>query len=265
MEHICTLSKMRVSAGSPIQYYLDSEQGEIHLNSLLGNKLGIEFMQEIHCLNCGKKTRKSFGQGYCYPCFISIPETSDCVLRPELCQAHLGVSRDMNWSQEHCLQEHIVYLALTSAVKVGVTRISQVPTRWIDQGAWKATPLARTPNRYLAGMLEVELKQHLTDKTNWRHMLTNQMAFEQDLLAEKHRIKSLLSPNWKESVTTDNELVQFNYPVLEYPKKINSFTLDKQPVIEAMLTGIRGQYLIFETGFVINIRSHGGYRVIVSF
>jgi hypothetical protein len=261
MEHICTLRKMRVSPENPVRYFLSSEKEEIQLNPLLGSKLTVEFLNEIHCLNCGKKTKKSFGQGYCYPCFMSIPETSDCVLKPELCQAHLGISRDMTWSQDHCLQEHIVYLALTSDIKVGVTRISQVPTRWIDQGAWKAIRFAKTANRFLAGVMEVEMKKHLTDKTNWRHMLTNQMAYEKDLLTQKMQLKTRIPENMQGSVSPDDEIIELNYPVLEYPKKVNSVSLDKQPLVEGTLAGIRGQYLIFEGGLVFNVRSHGGYRV----
>jgi hypothetical protein len=170
----------------------------------------------------------------------------------------------MTWSEGHCLQEHIVYLALTSDIKVGVTRLSQVPTRWIDQGAWKVIRLAKTSNRYLAGMLEVEMKKHLTDNTNWRHMLTNQMAYGKDLLTEKIHLKDRISDSLKGSVSPDDEIVELNYPVLEYPAKVNSLSLDKHPLIGGILKGIRGQYLIFEGGLVFNIRSHGGYRVKIS-
>ena len=261
MERIGNLTKMRTVQDEPVQYFLKLDENEIYLNELLGRKISIGFLHEINCINCGRKTSRSFGQGYCYPCFISVPETSECVLRPELCQAHLGLSRDMTWSEEHCLQDHFVYLALTGDVKVGVTRQSQVPTRWIDQGAWKAITIAKTPNRFLAGSIEVELKKHFTDKTNWRHMLTNNMDWKRDLPEEKHRILPLLPPELSGFGYPNDEVTILSYPVIEYPSKVNSISLDKKDKIEATLTGIRGQYLLFDGNAVINIRNHSGYKV----
>ena len=262
MEAVGNLSKMKVIQAEPVQYSLELSGQKILMNQLLGRQLHIAFQHEINCIHCGRKTSKSFGQGFCYPCFTSAPEASECVLRPELCQAQLGISRDMSWSQEHCLQDHFVYLALTSAIKVGVTRHSQVPTRWIDQGAWKALKIAKTPNRYIAGLIEVELKKHLPDKTNWRHMLTNQMDLKRNLIEEKQRVLSLLPESlsiYKLDENTETELV---YPVLEYPSKVNSLSLDKNPVIEGTLTGIRGQYLYLGSDRVVNIRNHSGYKVL---
>jgi len=167
----------------------------------------------------------------------------------------------MKWSEGHCLQDHIVYLALTSGIKVGVTRMSQVPTRWIDQGAWKAIRLARTPNRYLAGLLEVGLKSHMNDKTNWRKMLTNQMDTETDLMLAKTKAAELLSGDLRQYIIPEDEITEINYPVQEYPVKVNSISFDKEPVIEGTLEGIRGQYFILDGGRVLNIRKHNGYLV----
>jgi hypothetical protein len=252
---------MRVRNGTQIQYYLLDGADEINMNEMLGKSVHIRYTGEIHCIHCGKKTKKSFGQGYCFNCFSTVPETSDCVLRPELCKAHEGISRDMNWSESHCLQDHYVYLALTSAIKVGVTRSSQIPTRWIDQGAWQAIRIAKTPNRYLAGCIEVELKKHVTDKTNWRHMLTNLKADQVDLPATARELQSGLPTELQSYLFTDTGITELNYPVLEYPGKVNSVTLEKQTLIEGTLSGIRGQYLMFEKGLVMNIRNHQGYRV----
>ena len=158
MKYSATLAKMSVEYSDPVNYSLMTDQGLLSVNNLLGKRIEIEFTGEIRCIRCNRKTNKSFGQGYCYPCFISAPETEDCVLRPELCKAHLGIARDMDYARVHCLSDHFVYLAATPELKVGVTRSSQVPVRWIDQGADSAMKIALTSNRYLAGLIEVELK-----------------------------------------------------------------------------------------------------------
>jgi hypothetical protein len=256
-----SLMKMNTELQDEVHYYLLQDSERIHLNECLGKPISIEFLGEIHCIRCGKRTNKSFAQGYCYPCMVNAPETSECVLRPELCQAHEGISRDMKWSEDHCLQDHIVYLALTSGLKVGVTRSSQVPTRWIDQGAWRTIRFARTHNRCTAGLIEVSLKKHMNDKTNWRKMLTNQMNTEIDLLHEKSEAADLLSPELRNFVINEDEIIELNYPVLLYPEKVSSLSLDKEPGIEGILSGIRGQYLIFNDGRVLNIRKHNGYLV----
>jgi hypothetical protein len=264
MEYSFNLLKMRAEHTETVRYFLATTNEEIIVNELIGKNISLIFSGEINCINCGKKTKKSFGQGYCYTCFTSVPETSDCVLRPELCQAHLGISRDISWSEGHCLQDHFVYLALTSDLKVGVTRSSQIPVRWIDQGAWKAIRFARTPNRYLAGLIEVELKKHLTDKTNWRHMLTDRRAEGISLRDEADRMNSLLPADLQQYSYRDSGEWEFSYPVIQYPEKVNSLSLDKNPEIRGKLNGIRGQYLLFEGGTVINLRSHQGYRLTLS-
>ena len=231
------------------------------MNTLLGRFITFEFLDTIHCIRCGKVTKKSFAQGYCYPCFNTAPETSECVLRPELCKAHEGISRDMRWSRQHCLQDHFVYLALSSHLKVGVTRSSQIPTRWIDQGAWKAIRLARTPNRFLAGRIEVALKAHMSDKTNWRNMLCNKVAEDVNLEEEKEKAIGLLDSELSAYVVTDNRITEIRYPVMQYPDKVQSLGFDKTKNIQGVLSGIKGQYLIFEDGKVLNIRKHNGYLV----
>ena len=244
-------------------YKLPVGESLIEMNSLTRKIIRLRYEGEIHCLNCGQLTKKSFAQGYCYPCFIKIPETDVCVLRPELCEAHIGVSRDIKWSEAHCLQDHFVYLAVSSGLKVGVTRSSQIPTRWIDQGAWKAIKLAKTPNRHLAGIIEVELKKHMNDKTNWRHMLTGQIDRSVDLLHAKYEAASHLPGEMQDYVTVDDEQTEIDYPVISYPEKVKSINLDKDHEFEGVLAGIKGQYLMFEGGFVINIRKYGGYLLSV--
>jgi hypothetical protein len=258
------IAKMLTKHTNPIQYKLPIGENLVDMNDLLGGKISLTWLNEIRCLNCGQATKKSFAQGYCYPCYMSIPETEECVLRPEMCRAHEGIARDMEWAKVHCLQNHIVYLALSSEVKVGVTRQSQVPTRWIDQGANKAIKLAETPNRYLAGLIEVELKNHLTDKTNWKNMLMDRVADNISLSEEKKIIASLLPDGFGNYLSVDDTIFELLYPSISTPQKISSISIEKQPVT-GILTGIKGQYLIFDEGKVINIRKYGGYVIELSF
>lgn len=259
------LLKMQTDLRDEVEYMLTLGTEDIEINKLIGRMISFTYLDTIHCIRCGRKTSKSFAQGYCYPCFTTAPETSECVLRPELCRAHEGISRDMQWSEQHCLQDHIVYLALSSGIKVGVTRASQVPTRWIDQGAWKTIRLARTPNRYLAGRIEVALKAHMSDKTNWRHMLTNKLAENIDLVKEKEKAAGYLDQEFTRYVIPDDQITEINYPVTEYPDKVKGLGFDKTKFIKSVLMGIKGQYLIFEEGAVLNVRKHSGYLVAMDF
>jgi hypothetical protein len=60
----------------------------------------------------------------------------------------------------------------------------------------------------------------------------------------------------------DGTQENFNFPVQEYPTKVVSFNLDKNPVAQGTLMGIKGQYLILDSG-VINLRKYGSYLVSV--
>ncbi len=254
------LTKMQTEFGNPIQYYLVFENRFLNVNQLLNKEITVNF-EGYQCLNCGK-SKKIFRQGFCYDCFYSSPAVGDWIMKPELSTAHLGIEdRDLVYEQKVQLQPHIVYLALSSEVKVGVTRKTQVPTRWIDQGAEQALAIVEVPNRYLAGITEVALKSHFTDKTNWRKMLTNDIVAA-DLIQEKLKLLDLLPNEIQEFFYSEkNDVYQLHYPVLEYPKKINSLNLEKTPNYKGVLIGIKGQYLIFEDGTVFNIRSSEGYVV----
>ena len=173
---IGNIRKMQSEATNPISYKIPIGDKFLPISDYLGSKINIEYLSEINCIGCNRSINKSFAQGHCYPCFINSPETSECVLRPELCQAHKGESRDMEWSKIHCLREHFVYIALTAGAKVGVTRSTQIPTRWIDQGAVQAIKLAKTSNRHEAGLIEIELKQHISDRTAWQKMLKHDIC-----------------------------------------------------------------------------------------
>ncbi len=256
-----TILKMESKLASTIQYSLPIGDDKLPMNDLIGHYILLKYLGNIYCIACGRKTNKSFAQGFCYPCFLNAPETSECILRPELCEAHEGIARDMTWAEKHCLQEQYVYLAISSGDKVGVTRSSQIPTRWIDQGAWKAIKLAKTPNRYTAGIIEVALKEFISDKTHWQRMLKNQLAEHVDLQARKQEMIGNLAPELQVYEDDDNEIVQLHYPVNDYPTKVKSVGFDKYPTIEGRLWGIKGQYLIFDDGRVTNIRKHNGYEI----
>jgi hypothetical protein len=254
---------MQTELGNPIQYYLVFENSFLNVNQLLGKEIEVIFVG-FQCLNCGKE-KKIFRQGFCYDCFYSSPAVGDWIMKPELSTAHLGIAdRDLDYETRVQLRPHIVYFASSSEIKVGVTRDSQIPTRWIDQGAEQALAIVEVPNRYLAGITEVALKSHFADKTNWRKMLTNDIITF-DLLTEKKKVIEMLPSEVHEYFDINTfEVTSLIYPVLQYPKKIASLSLDKTPSFQGKLTGIKGQYLIFENGTVFNVRSNEGYKVRIS-
>ena len=261
MEKTVKLLKMRTELKDSVNYFLFESNEEIFMNDLINKEIEIEWQKKIECVSCGNSTNKSFAQGYCYPCFVSVPETAPCILRPELCEAQNGIARDIVWSQKNCLTDHYVYLALTSGLKVGVTRASQIPTRWMDQGAVKAVKLAKTPNRYKAGMIETQLKKYISDRTSWQKMLKNDIDMDIDLSEKKKEIEKLITGKYQQFTEADNTVVEINYPVINFPQKVKSINLEKSISFKGILTGIKGQYLIFEDGSVINIRKYGGYIV----
>ncbi len=256
------LTKMQTENGTPIQYYLVFESAFLNVNQLLNKEIQIDFLG-YQCLNCGKK-KKIFRQGNCYDCFYSNAAVGDWIMKPELSTAHLDIAdRDLVYEKKVQLQPHIVYLALSSEVKVGVTRDTQVPTRWIDQGAEQALTIVEVPNRYLAGITEVALKNHFADKTNWRKMLTNDISTI-DLQAEKLNLRQWLPDEVQIYYSNDAEITSLAYPVLNYPTKVTSLSLEKQPSFTGKLVGIKGQYFIFEDGTVFNVRSSEGFIARIS-
>jgi hypothetical protein len=254
------LHKMYTSLGDIIEYRLKLSD-ELLMNDFVGKTVQLEWNGIINCQKCKKVTKKSFGQGFCYPCFANAAEAAECILRPELCRAHLGEGRDPEWEEKFHNQPQIVYLAASSAVKVGVTRGQQVPTRWIDQGATAAIILAEVPNRFEAGRIEVALKEFFTDKTSWQKMLKNEIDESIDLEDEKWALEEHLPSDIMSYFSENDEITELNYPVLEYPEKVKSLSFEKTPTISGKLLGIKGQYLIFEGGFVLNIRKHTGFYV----
>jgi hypothetical protein len=253
------LTKMHTKLDETVIYHLVDGDTRILMNGLIGKVVSLNFTGKTQCLAC-LKMKKLFSQGFCYDCFMNSPESSPCIINPELCEGHLGKGRDVEWEKSHHVQPHFVYLAVASGLKVGVTRETQVPTRWIDQGASFAIKVAETPYRQLAGAIEVALKSHFTDKTNWQRMLKNEIG-DYDLETEKWQIEELLPADLGQYMSEDDEIIEINYPVLHYPEKIKSMSFDKTPLIEGTLLGIKGQYLLFDDDRVINLRKYSGYHI----
>lgn len=265
------LEKMLSDATSPVHYRLRLGGQEIDMNARIGGPIRLEYLGDIRCVYCDRVTNKSFGQGYCYEHFTTLAQCDSCMMSPEKCHFDQGTCREPEWGEATCMQSHYVYLANASGIKVGITRGGQVPTRWVDQGATQAMIIARVSSRKLAGLLEVVFKQHVADKTNWRTMLKGTSAaldlpaLRDRLLAEcRPELDALIADHGLQAIQLIHhaEVRSLEYPVNQYPEKVSSLTLDKQPVVEGTLLGIKGQYLILDTG-VINIRRHTGYQVVL--
>ena len=253
------LTKMQTELGEPIQYYLILENDFLNMNQLLDKPITMTFVKH-QCLNCGLD-KPIYRQGFCRTCFFEIPQAADWIMRPELSKAHLGIEdRDLEYEKQVQLQPHVVYLANSSNVKVGVTRKSQVPTRWIDQGAHEAIEIVEVPNRYLAGVTEVALKEHVADKTNWRKMLKNDNE-DENLVEWRERLKDYIPEEAKDYYIASNTETNMVFPVHKYPEKPKSLNLEKEGVFTGKLVGVKGQYLIFEDETVFNIRSNEGLVV----
>jgi len=263
------LRKMKSRLEQPVSYKIPLGDNEVPLNPLIAKKIKLEYSGNIFCVNCGRKSNKSFNQGYCYPCFTSLAQCDICIVRPEQCHYDQGTCREPEWGLKHCMHDHIVYLANSSGVKVGITRRSQVPTRWIDQGAIQALAVFRVNTRLQAGLVEVIFKSQVSDRTSWQKMLKGNNP-EIDLLAVRDEIFEQCNDSIGEvkkrfgdesvEMLNDSESINIDYPVVEYPTKVKSFNFDKTANVSGKLMGIKGQYLIFDSG-VLNIRKFAGYDV----
>lgn len=265
------LTKMAVRLDAPVQYSLRLGDAEVAVNPLIGKTLRLEYLGAIHCTHCGRKTNKSFSQGYCYPCFKKLAQCDSCIVSPEKCHYEAGTCREPSWGEQFCMADHVVYLANSSGVKVGITRATQLPTRWLDQGASQALPILRVATRLQSGLVEDLLRSQVADRTNWRALLKGDAA-PVDLPAVREQLfdtcqaglEALQQRFGLQAIQplADAGVVEMRYPVAAYPAKITSFDLDKNPLVEGTLQGIKGQYLIFDTG-VINIRKYTAYQLAV--
>ena len=267
-EGVVLLKKLKSSLFEGKAYYhLDIGNDDyIVLNEMLGKKIEIKFNNEISCISCSRKIKKTFQQGYCYPCFVSLAECDSCMIKPEKCHYHDGTCRDSEWGERHCFQDHYIYIANTGSVKVGITRMTNVPNRWIDQGATQALPILGVKERLHSGLIEVIIKKHMSDKTNWRKMLKG-VPEKVDLNEIKDVVLTQVESDLQEFCKKygndsirylNKDILNIEYPVDCYLEKILSHNLDKTPMVSGTLLGIKGQYLIFDTG-VMNIRKFSGY------
>lgn len=268
------LTKMAIApgaAGQPARYALRAGEGRLGLNERLGRPLSLRWTGAIACTHCGRATRKSFAQGYCYPCFKKLAQCDTCIVKPETCHFFEGTCREPEWAERHCFQPHVVYLANSSGLKVGITRTTQMPTRWLDQGAVQALPILAVETRQQSGFVEMLFKEEVADRTNWRAMLKGEVE-PLDLVAERDRLLARLEGGLaalRERFGADairlldESPVAFDYPVLEHPSKVVSHNFDKRPEVDGTLLGLKGQYLILDSG-VINLRKFTGYEVVVN-
>ncbi|MFT4987160.1 MAG: hypothetical protein ACI8U0_002807, partial [Flavobacteriales bacterium] len=267
MEYTGNIRKMKSSLEDKVQYTLPlydvlNPGVEVDMNAFIGKEIQLRFHDQINCVVTGKKINKTYGDGMSYDAFMKSPMAVPSIIRPELSRIHEGIAlRDKEWEERNHLTPHVTYLSLTSEIKVGVTRQTQIPTRWIDQGAVQAIVLAETPYRQAAGLVEVALKEHVADKTNWRKMLTNTIEDNTPLEEKKYELIEMLPSDLQQWVSDDDEILEIEYPVLQYPEKVKSIKFDKAPLIEKKLLGIKGQYLLFEDDLVMNMRSQTGYKI----
>ncbi len=263
MQYQTVLKKMMTELNDVVHYYLDVENDVLNLNQLLDREIEISF-EGYQCLCCGQE-KKIFRQGFCYDCFYESAAVGDWIMKPELSTAHLNIEdRNLEYEKQVQIKPHVVYLALSSNVKVGVTRKTQVPTRWIDQGASKAIEIVEVPNRYLAGITEVALKDYVSDKTSWQKMLKNEVL-DADLIEEREKLKQYIPSEALDYFLPNNgKITEIKYPVLKYPSKIKTLNLEKEHVYSGKLVGVKGQYLLFEDNTVFNVRNSEGYKVIIT-
>jgi len=266
------LAKMLIEKTEPLSYHLNVGDEKIEMNAYIGKDIRIISNGEIRCVHCQRKTNKSFNQGYCFPCFKKLAQCDRCMMSPELCHFSQGTCREPEWAEQFCMQEHIVYLANSSGLKVGITRHTQVPTRWMDQGAIQALPIISVSTRQLSGLVEVIMKEWVADKTNWRKMLKHDVA-EIDLEQERDKLFELAKepltdlrsqyPDEQINQLESGEVWQFEYPSIQWPEKIKTFNLEKQSIVEGKLLAIKGQYLILDSG-CFNVRKHTSFDVSLS-
>jgi len=266
------VSKMQIALDAPAQYSFRLDDEHYAFNSLIGETVRLEFLGSINCTHCNRLTKKSFGQGYCWPCFAKLAQCDSCMMSPEKCHYDAGTCREPEWAQDFCMTDHFVYLANSTGVKVGITRATQLPTRWLDQGAIQAVPIFRVATRQQSGFVEDVLRSQVADRTNWRALLKGDVE-PIDLIAIREQLmdscaEPLMALQQRFGLQaiqaiTDVDVLDISYPVEGYPAKISSFNLDKNPVAEGTLIGIKGQYLLFDTG-VINIRKYTSYQLSVS-
>lgn len=256
------LRELRQKFTDPIQYDIVAGDSSQSLNELIGAELTIRFTGTKCCIACGRKVNKLFQNGYCFPCVRALAECDLCIVKPHECHFANGTCRDPSFGLHQCMIPHFVYIAWSSGYKVGLTRKGRQFKRWMDQGATEAMVIAEVPTRRTAGELEVEIAQFMNDKTDWRKMLRGDSRPERAIEDVFRDVVERINPTFSDYILSGpQEVKRFQYPRLKgLEVNLKSMNLDKQPIITDTLKGIKGQYLLFDTG-VLNVRKFSGYHV----
>jgi hypothetical protein len=248
--------------------------------------ISFHHLGNYQCTSCQKVVKKLYS-GFCYVCLMKKAAADMCVLNPYQCHFSQGTCREPQWGLQYCYQPHFVYLAFTDKYKVGITRKNQILTRWMDQGATMAAPLALVASRHQSGKIEKTLTEILSDKSHWQKMLKSgngrpdekefveKFSFVQDwlrnTLSQNPQLKPELPIELQNSMSqADQEgrifdapmMVNINYPVPDSIEKIKSVSLEKEKEVKGLITGIKGQYLFFGDR-VFNMRNHEGAIVLL--
>ncbi|MEE9254252.1 MAG: DUF2797 domain-containing protein [Pseudomonadales bacterium] len=266
------LRKMRARATDVVEYEFVLGDTAIAANPIIGRELTLRFVGTITCIHCGAVTPRSYAQGHCYGCFKKLAACDLCVVSPDRCHYAQGTCREPDWGERNCIRPHLVYLANSSGLKIGLTRDDALPTRWIDQGATQAMLIAQVDTRQQAGFVEKAIGAHVSDRTDWRTMVGRDPA-EMDLPGEWARLRELsadaidaVQARFGERVIRlldDEPVTHIVYPIERYPRDLRAFNLEKEPLVEGVLLGIKGQYLLLDTG-VLNVRRITSFHVELS-
>lgn len=241
-----------------------------------GMHIMLKHTGRYQCVSC-KKILKKIYSGFCYVCLTQKAMADTCVMAPNRCHYLKGTCREPKWGENFCFKPHFIYLAYTDKFKVGLTRQTHIPYRWMDQGATIAAILSKVTSRYQAGMIEKSLMEILSDKSHWQNMLKsgnsrpskedflNKWLEVQDWLKKKIQAhpdlivetSSELHISKEIEILNAPEIFEMDYPLDFIPEKIKSVSLEKEPIVSDEIIGIKGQYLIFRDR-VLNVRSHEG-------
>ena len=244
------------SVATPIEYRWRLGDEEQRVNDWLGRRVKISYCGEKRCIACGRRVRKLYQSGYCFPCATTLAETDLCIVRPHECHFHLGTCRDEQFAAAQCMIPHIVYLGVSSQAKVGLTRKNRQFIRWIDQGAVRAMALAEVPTRRAAGELEVEIARDLPDRTDWRKLVRGETT-DVDLPRLGVEVAEKLPDVWRAYVIAERTVHEFAYPMLPgVVPKARSLSLE-DGAVAGEVVGVRGQYLLFADG-ALHVRKHAG-------
>ena len=270
MPDVSTPQTMGVGSGQShtplitvVEYALLLDEQRISLSAQVGQSIRLKFLGQSTCGNCHVSVNKLEGGGYCKNCFFSLARCDRCFVSPERCHFAQGTCREPQWGESYCMQPHVVYLANSSGPKVGITRADRNFYRWLSQGAVQGMVIAHAKTRRDAGLLEVAIKSKVSDKTNWRRMVSMQPQ-NLDLLQLARQLQSAIElpegTQWV-SAMIGHDLA---YPIQSHAPAQRLIISETNPELLDNLHGIKGQYLLLSQG-AFNVAAHGGMTVEVEF